>query len=1046
MRPLSRAAGGGKTQSAKPLAGPPVKPTVSQSAQPSTAAALPVRDAKKRKGRRYAKKAKKAPSSQPATSTTSPSPGAAALSTTATSKVATPSAKRKQSVQAAPTSSWRRVEVNPELLSHTAEQAGGELSGLLLLEEISGAAFQQHTAKYNPNKRYGADDEADKPTSSISSSSSRPSKRRRTEGQRREQHLRLVPQLDSTTSEQADTVERKQQLEAEKDEVNDGADDEEEDSEAQDEDEAAVKAEEEDDDDGVAFDPEDLSADADDDAAAATAEAQRILSQVRAAVPEPDSPPDTAEEEDEQPDGEEEEQDAAVVHPPSSPPTHPPPPSAWDEFGLHPTLLHALHALHFLTPTPIQSACLPTALHQWKDIVAAAPTGCGKTLAFGLPILHHLLSSPTSSPSPSPSSLLASPPCPAALILTPTRELALQVTAHLSAVTPFTPLRLCTLTGGLSPHKQSRLLSSHPHIVVATPGRLWEMITGGEVGGWESLRWLVMDEADRLMEKGHYGEVQQVLDVIERRRTQVQKEGGRVEKLQRFFFSATLTLSGEGREDMRRKGGKRKRKRGEGDEEEDGGGMVAHLVSLCRMSGKPHVVDLTASTRVVATLTEWTLPCVVEDKDFHVYALALQHVGCKVIVFVNAISCLRRLASLLALLALPCYPLHAEMQQRQRLRNLDRFKATPGSILIATDVAARGLDIPAVPLVVHYQLPGSAEVYIHRCGRVARSGRVGVSVAMIGEGDVKGWRRVNAVVRPGGEEVGKWVVDDRVMGVSRERMVVARKLDRVLSKGRQERSKAEWFERKAEEMEMEVDDDVKELLGKGGKGKAKGGRGGEDGDGGERDEAEVKRMKQELAVLLQKKVEDSRVHARFFTLNVAEQLARQEANARKHEATSAKGKKLQAPPAGRGAQVKEQETKQPDVPAVESKAAETGVERGAKGKGRSGVQQLTVATAGVAGSAAQKRERVKVEEEMKGELEEIYTVDGEAEAAELARDAVMRDAVDETAAGAGASSSAGAVGGEGGKKLGTRAKKNLRKKQQKMKGAEASHTAPAAES
>ena len=744
------------------------------------------------------------------------------------------------------------MDVDLDLLSHTEQH--GQVSGLLLLEEISGAAFKSKVkvTSSDPNSHH---DDDHKP---------RPVKRRKVDKLRGKLvRAQLVPELDTSAPELWPGAEEKGEVAA-GDVMEDEAGD--------------------DDDDGVAFSMDEVDEQEDDED---TTEAQRILAQVRTAAADSDSS------DSDEPDLTTDISTAGAPHehvltprtsqqPPVLPGT-PPPPSAWDAYGLHPLLLHALHAMRFLKPTPVQSACIGPASTQWKDVIAAAPTGSGKTLAFGLPILHHLLSSPTPPTA-------STPPCPAALILTPTRELALQVQSHLLAAARYSAVSVVTLTGGLSREKQLRLLSASPEVVVATPGRLWELIGEGAVGRWEGLRWLVLDEADRMVEKGHYREVAQVIAAIDKRRAQVREEGGRLAKLQHFFFSATLTLSEEGRANVRRRKPLKRRRDAAGEEDDvEHGAMVAQLAAMCRMQSAPLVVDLTAGERVVLTLTEWALPCVTDDKDFYAYGLVLQRPADKMIVFVNAISCLRRLTSLLAVLGLPVYPLHAEMQQRQRLKNLDRFTAAPFAVLVATDVAARGLDIPAVPVVLHYQLPLSVEVYIHRCGRVARGGREGVSVAMVGEGDVKMWRQINAVVR-GGEDVGKWAVDEAVMAISRERMAVARKIDRLLNAEAQVRHRAEWFERKAAEMDIEVDDDVKEVLRKGRKGRA----GGDDEDGadGRRKEEEVRRLRRELDALMRRRVEDEKKHARFFTLNMVEDMQRREEKA-KAEA------KAKAPVAGK---------------------------------------------------------------------------------------------------------------------------------------------------
>ena len=177
--------------------------------------------------------------------------------------------------------------------------------------------------------------------------------------------------------------------------------------------------------------------------------------------------------------------------------------AGWGSFGLHPLLLSGLAQLGFATPTPVQAATLPAALGEGCDVIGAAATGSGKTLAFGLPILDYCARALEAAEGANQDGRLV------ALVLCPTRELALQVAAHLSAAGRAAGVRVAALVGGLAQAKQSRLLSQRPQVVVATPGRLWELASGGSgegggeqhlVEGLPSLRFLVLDEADRMVE------------------------------------------------------------------------------------------------------------------------------------------------------------------------------------------------------------------------------------------------------------------------------------------------------------------------------------------------------------------------------------------------------------------------------------------------------------------------------------------------------------------------------------------------------------------
>lgn len=211
----------------------------------------------------------------------------------------------------------------------------------------------------------------------------------------------------------------------------------------------------------------------------------------------------------------------------------------WERLGLHSSLVHGLVTQGFGAPTPIQEAALPPALHGMRDLVGAAQTGSGKTLAFGLPILHRLIEEAEAAETDSAADIEAADAAGAAaaahpvasrglrggslfaLIMTPTRELAAQVTAHLQAVAASCPLlgRDCiiSLVGGLSLDKQRRQLASRPRVVVATPGRLWELIREGSthLQSLPGVRFFVLDEVDRMIEAGHFQELSRILEMLD---------------------------------------------------------------------------------------------------------------------------------------------------------------------------------------------------------------------------------------------------------------------------------------------------------------------------------------------------------------------------------------------------------------------------------------------------------------------------------------------------------------------------------------------------
>lgn len=295
-----------------------------------------------------------------------------------------------------------------------------------------------------------------------------------------------------------------------------------------------------------------------------------------------------------------------------------------------------------------------------------------------------------------------------ALVLTPTRELAVQVKDHLVAAAKYTDIKVAAVFGGLAAVKQERVLAKCPEIVVATPGRFWELFTEGNkhLNKLEDIHFLAIDETDRMIEKGHFDELKLILEKL---------NADPVKKAQRqnFVFSATLTMVHDLPKYLHQKNAGRKNKLQKQSVDE----KLQILIQQLGIS-QPKVVDITPRETTGGTaqrLTECRISCPLEQKDLYLYYFLQKHPG-RTIVFCNSIECVRRLAKLFTLLDCEPWPLHAKMAQRQRLKNLERFTASSTGLLIATDVAARGLDIPCVEHVIHYQVPRTSENYIHRSG------------------------------------------------------------------------------------------------------------------------------------------------------------------------------------------------------------------------------------------------------------------------------------------------------------------------------------------
>ncbi|XP_040572859.1 ATP-dependent RNA helicase DDX24 [Lepeophtheirus salmonis] len=380
-----------------------------------------------------------------------------------------------------------------------------------------------------------------------------------------------------------------------------------------------------------------------------------------------------------------------------------------------------------------------------------------------------------------------------AVILTPTRELAVQIKNHLTDIGKYTNIKTAVIVGGMAPQKQIRVLSHCPEIVVATPGRLWDLIQEGNphLSKITDVKYLAIDETDRMVEKGHFEELQQLLELIN-------ENAEKKEARQTFVFSATLSLVHEppkknntaGKKIMKALTPKEKLK---------------SLTSIIGVKEKRvKVVDITRKLGTVETLTESRIHCKIDEKDYFLYYILVQHPG-RTMVFCNSIDCVRRLVNLFQYLLVEPLGLHAQMHQKQRLKNLERFTQNENSILIATDVAARGLDIPHVEHVVHYQVPRTSESYIHRSGRTARANREGISVMFIEPKETHAYRKIcNTLNRD--EELPMFPISDELMCGIKERVNIAREYDKLSLFLRKEEVSKSWMRKAAEEADLEYFD------------------------------------------------------------------------------------------------------------------------------------------------------------------------------------------------------------------------------------------------
>ncbi|NXN98570.1 DDX24 helicase, partial [Rhinopomastus cyanomelas] len=523
--------------------------------------------------------------------------------------------------------------------------------------------------------------------------------------------------------------------------------------------------------------------------------------------------------------------------------------SAWKDLFVPEPVLQALSYLGFSAPTPIQALALPSAIRDNMDVLGAAETGSGKTLAFAIPMIHSVLQWQKSNRNDSVSKeshqhddetrwesedeaenlthqqvedsgdeddASFTTGCTKVLenvafdsgakthtdashkkkpllglVLTPTRELAVQVKHHIDAVAKFTGIKTAILVGGMAAQKQERVLNRKPEIVIATPGRLWELVKERHphLSNLRQLRCLVIDEADRMVEKGHFLELSQLLEILNDSQYNPQR--------QTFVFSATLTLVHQAPTRVLQKKNAKKI---------DKKTKLELLMEKVGIKGKPKVIDLTRKEATVETLTETRIHCNTNEKDYYLYYFLLQYPG-RTMVFANSIDCVKRLTSLLTILSCDPLPLHANMHQKQRLKNLERFAERESCVLLTTDVAARGLDIPKVQHVIHYQVPRTSELYVHRSGRTARAANEGLSLLLIGPEDLIHFRKIYKTLDKS-EELPFFPVDSKCMTSVKERVNLAQQIEKAEYFNSREKQHNSWLQQAAEALEVDLDDDM----------------------------------------------------------------------------------------------------------------------------------------------------------------------------------------------------------------------------------------------
>ncbi|KAF9971720.1 ATP-dependent RNA helicase [Actinomortierella ambigua] len=524
--------------------------------------------------------------------------------------------------------------------------------------------------------------------------------------------------------------------------------------------------------------------------------------------------------------------------------------SAWKSYNLSEKIINAIKKQKFKEPSPIQSNTLPLGL-AGRDVVGVAETGSGKTLAFGLPIIQHLAQS-------------TEPEGLTALILTPTRELAIQVKEHLVQFTQFTGHHVVPIVGGMSIQKQTRQMDRNPAIVVATPGRLWELISTNPV------------YSERVKQARFLREVTSDWDADDASAPEA-KDVASEFKNPRQTFIFTATLSKELSMNL-----KRKKSRAQEYDTSDAGtqGTMEELMDRIDFQDEnPAFVRIDSGKAVASKLLEGRIECLTTDKDLYLYYFVKKYPG-RTLVFVNSIDALRHLVPVMRLLGVDALGLHAQMQQRQRLKNLDRFKQNPEAVMIASDVAARGLDIPLVDHVIHYQVPRSGDIYVHRSGRTARANNEGISLLICGPDESFLYKKMCITLKKD-NGIPEFPVDHGVVGEMKKRLALAKRIDDLEHRMAKSAHEDDWMLKMAEEMDLIIDEDLlNDPKKKDKKNKQKQQHddddepvGGSVSAGTEKDRAKAKALRAELKAMLQKPLMPRGASAKYITSGAIRDLA-----------------------------------------------------------------------------------------------------------------------------------------------------------------------------
>lgn len=368
------------------------------------------------------------------------------------------------------------------------------------------------------------------------------------------------------------------------------------------------------------------------------------------------------------------------------------------ELNIAAPILKAIEEKGYIVPTSIQEKAIPVALAR-KDILGCAQTGTGKTAAFAIPIIQHLQKSNDKSDSKGIK----------ALILTPTRELALQISECIEDYAKYTTIRHGVIFGGVNQHSQVNMLQRGIDILVATPGRLLDLMNQGFIR-LDRIQYFVLDEADRMLDMGFIHDIRKILPKLPKER-------------QTLFFSAT---------------------------------MPASIVSLTDTILKnPIKISITPVSSTVDTIEQFIYFVEKEEKGNLLISLLKKAENQSVLIFSRTKHNADRIVRSLSKAGIGSQAIHGNKSQAARQSALGNFKSGKTKVMVATDIASRGIDINELPLVINYDLPDVPETYVHRIGRTGRAGNTGVALTFCSQEERK---LVNNIQKLTGRKLCKAVI------------------------------------------------------------------------------------------------------------------------------------------------------------------------------------------------------------------------------------------------------------------------------------------------